>query len=625
MSKGQENQRKWAWRSLYVVVLLLTGPAIYANALSGPFIFDDIDGIVDNPHIRRLWPPSNLLSAPPNTIARARPVVSFTLAVNYALGGLEPAGYRVLNIAVHTLASVVLFGVIRHTLLTPSLKDRFARSADGLAFACALIWLVHPIQSECINYVSQRTESLMGLFYFLTFYCAARGLNSARRGWWHVAAVAACALGMASKQVMVTAPAMVLLYDAVFAATPWRETVRRRWGLYAGLAGTWVLLAALMFAYPDTNIGYEGRIGPADYALNQCVVIVDYLRRILWPHPLNVDYGNPEPRTLVEVLPHGIILAVVLVGASVLFIRRPKLGFGGLWFFVILSPTSSIVPMATEVGAERRVYVPLAGLVALAVIGGYLLIGRLASRTAAKQPRRAKAPPPPKAGWPAVLIVAVLSSALAWGTVRRNEDYDTHLSLWSTVVDVAPENYRGWNNLGIALIKRGRIEEAIPYLRRALELNPEYPEAHNHMGMALRAQGETDQALRHYRLALQYRPDFPECHYNFANALLAVGAGEQAVAHYQQALKLEPDYADAHFNLGNALVRLGRLEQAAVHYRRVTQLEPSDASAYFNLGVVLAELGRTQEAIEPLRRAVALDPNHARARQRLQQLLQASP
>jgi hypothetical protein len=156
------------------VLLVLVGAATYANSLSGPFIYDDEEAIEENTHLRPPWSVSRVLGAPPQSPLAGRPVVGASFALNYAAGELDVRGYHTLNIAIHILVALVLFGIVRRTLLTPAMRSRFERAATGIAFACALLWLVHPLQTEVVNYTTQRTESLMGLFYFLTLYCAIR-------------------------------------------------------------------------------------------------------------------------------------------------------------------------------------------------------------------------------------------------------------------------------------------------------------------------------------------------------------------------------------------------------------------------------------------------------------------
>jgi 4-amino-4-deoxy-L-arabinose transferase-like glycosyltransferase len=227
---------------LIPLLVIGIGLLVYSNSLRVGFMFDDVPHIVENPRIRQLWPPWDVLTH------TSRPVVMLSLALNHALGGLNPWGYHLFNVGIHILAALALYGVVRLTFLSETLRPRFGPATAGwLAGVVSLIWLVHPLQTESVTYVIQRGESLMGLFHLLTLYCVIRSSGSAGSMWWQVGAVTSCALGMASKPVMVTAPVVVLLYDRVFLAKSWSEVMQRRWRLYAWLAATWLLLPLLLY------------------------------------------------------------------------------------------------------------------------------------------------------------------------------------------------------------------------------------------------------------------------------------------------------------------------------------------------------------------------------------------
>ena len=210
-SSASQSTRAAIWVRAGVIVLL--GILIYGNTLSAPFILDDEESITLNEQIRQLWPPSVVLFPAREVPTAGRPVANVSLAVNYAADGLDPRGYHIVNIGIHIACALVLFGIVRRTLLLPSLAPRFGAASANLAGAAALLWLVHPLQTEAVDYVTQRTELLMGLFYLLTLYAALRARDARP---WQVTAVACCLLGMASKESMATAPLMLVLFDWTF-------------------------------------------------------------------------------------------------------------------------------------------------------------------------------------------------------------------------------------------------------------------------------------------------------------------------------------------------------------------------------------------------------------------------
>ena len=287
-------------------LIVLATLAAYANSFQGVFVFDDQPSIVDNPTIRHLWPIWRVLFPPSHgETVSGRPLLNLTFAVNYALGGLNPWGYHAVNLAIHVLAALPLFGILCRTLRLPPLRDRFGRSATLPALAISLLWAVHPLQTESVTYVAQRAESLCGLFYLLTLYCFIRGatIDPASRSavrrppLWYSAAIFSCLLGMATKEVMATAPLMVLLFDRTFLAGSFAQALRRRWGLYLGLAATLGGLAYLVVATPAGRGGTAGfatpeALGAWEYIRSQPAAILHYLRLAVWPHPLCIDYGR---------------------------------------------------------------------------------------------------------------------------------------------------------------------------------------------------------------------------------------------------------------------------------------------------------------------------------------------
>ena len=311
-----------------------------------------------------------MLVPPANTPVAGRPLVNLTFAINYALGGLDVGGYHVVNLALHLLCALLIFGLVRRTLDDLG-WGRNGRPDRDLAWAVALLWTVHPLNSEVVDYLTQRTESMMALCYLLTIYAAMRGLTGRHRGAWQTVAVAACFGGMASKETMVAAPVMVILYDAVFVFSSLREAVQKRWPFYASLAAAWIFLAILVVSNGQTgSSGFStARTSPSAYLLNQAIMLPRYLRLAVWPSSLVLYYGWPRTVTLAEIWPSGVLIIALLLGTLVALVRWPKVGFLGAWVFVSLAPTSSLVPIATEVGAERRMYLALAGLITLAVVG----------------------------------------------------------------------------------------------------------------------------------------------------------------------------------------------------------------------------------------------------------------
>ncbi|UCE61320.1 MAG: tetratricopeptide repeat protein [Phycisphaerales bacterium] len=599
---------------LWALALIAVGAATYANTLSGPFIFDDEKTILGNPDIRHVWPPWPTGDSETQHSAAGRPLIHLSLAINYAIGGLDTRGYHVVNIAVHILCALVLFGIVRRTLLSERLHLRFGHAASVIGLVCALLWMIHPLQTECVNYLIQRTESIMGLFYLLTLYCAIRADGSDSPLTWQGVAVFSCALGMASKEVMVTAPVMVLLYDWAFKVQPFRQIFRRRWGLYVGLAATWLILAVLVASGPRSkSVGFGLGVGAFDYALNQCSAIATYLRLALCPYPLVMDYGYPASLRVAEVAAQAILVVGLLGATAFAIVYRPMVGFLGAWFFVILAPTSSVIPITTEVAAERRMYLPLAGVIVLLAVGCHSLVEYTTTSIRARRQATSGLRTFGYERWIGVTLVTVLAITLGWTSLLRNRDYRCAVSIWRTAVEHRPDNRRAYFNLADLLNAEGKVDEAISHYREALRIKPDFAKAHNNLGLALQSQGKVDEAMEHWIEALRADPEHVGAHNNLGVALHSRGMADEAIKHYRRALLIEPDHIDAHNNLGIALQWQGRLDEAISHYRQILQIEPRHAQAHNNLGTVLQLQGKLDDAIAHFFRAVRFKPNYADA------------
>jgi Flp pilus assembly protein TadD len=580
-----------------VLLLPLLGLAAYAGSFSAPFLFDDQAAVLRNPDIRRLWPFAPTYAAAPLI---GRPVPTFTLALNYALGGLDVRGYHAVNLALHVLAGLALFGVVRRTLAAPRLAPRLGAPAPWLALAVAAIWLVHPLLTESVIYVTQRTELLMGLFYLLTLYCALRAWSGGRPAAWSVASVSACTLAVLSKESAVSAPLMVLLQDGLFVSPSLREALRRHWRLYAGLTVPWAVLVVSLVLQPrEQSIGFDQGVSAWEYGRTQLGVLVRYLRLAVWPDALCVDYGVFVAHAPGEIVPAGLVVAALAAGTVWALRRGHPLGFLGAWFFLLLAPSSSFVPLSREMMAERRMYLPLAAVVALGVVGTWAVAGR-ARGPADRWTARGRM-------LGAGLVVAVVA-VLGVLTVERGRDYASELTIWTDTVRKRPENHRAHNNLGNVLLGLGRADEALAHYAEALRLAPGYASAHSNRGNALLRQGRRQEAIASWEEAIRLQPDFVLARYNLATVLLEDGRVDEAIAHYREAIRMSPTNAEVYNNLGIALLRRARVEEAIASFTHAVDLDPASAEAHGNLGVALFRAGRLDEAVERLARAVELSP-----------------
>ena len=574
VSASSGPQRMW----FGMCVILFSCFAAYYNSFEGVFVYDDIDSISNNRHIRTLWPLSEAMSLPllnVDTTTSRRPLLSLSFALNHFLFGPEPWGYHLVNLVIHMTAALLLFGIVRRTLCLEQFRDRYGGRSAGLALSVALIWSVHPLQTDSVTYIVQRAESLMGMLYLLTLYCALRGFHSRRAIYWHSAAVVACVVGVGVKEVMLTAPLVVLLYDGTFISESFRSAWRQRRKFYTALVASWSVFVILTLAGLDeVSQDFTAR-SPLAYALTQPGVILYYLRLSVWPDPLVLDYNFSYAESVSEILPASCVI-VLLIGVSAWGLyRRRWFGFLGAWFFLILGPSSSFASLL-QICVEHRMYLSLGTVVVLTVLAGDALLRRFFAGSISAYQKRV--------GTLMVLAAAVM---LIMRTQARNHDYHSRLVMWTKNIQSAPgrESPVAHNSLGVEFFAQGESAKAIVQFRRALDIRPDSAYAHNNLGSALSALGEPVEAIIHYRRALRINPDFASAHNNLGLALSALGESAEAIFHFRRAIRLDPDYAFAHNNLGIELFALGQSAEAIAHFRRAIRVDPDYADAHANLDI----------------------------------------
>ncbi len=574
-------------------VIVLVGLLCYLNSLGGAFVFDDASSIVTNPTIRHLGAIGEVLATPATQVtAQGRPLLNLSLALNYALGGTAVVGYHWVNLAIHLAAALALFGLVHRTLGLPGLPARFSTRATAIALAIAVLWVAHPLQTQAVSYVIQRAESLMGLFYLLTLYGFVRGAAPAGRRAWLMVAFVACLCGMATKEVMATAPLMVLLFDRTFLAGGFAAALARRRWFYAGLAATWVLLGFLVLGGGGNrggSIGFGTGTAWWAYSATQFGAVCHYLRLALLPYPLVFEYGTIWVKSVPEVLGPALLVAALLAATAYAVIRLPRLGFVAAWFFMILAVTS-VIPGTTQMIVEYRMYLPLAAVMTGIVLMGVSLFGDHL--------------------WlPLVVVVLALGAT----TVARNRDYRTAVALWQDTVDKRPRNALAHEMLAEAREGEGEYADARAEHERALALYPDFLPAHEGLADDLVRLKQPAAAFDHYRAAAALKPDFADPHDGLGEILREAGHPERAVPEFDEAIRLKPDYAEAYFNRGNAWSSLGKTERAAVDFEAALRVRPDFSEAGFNLANSLVALGRTAAAEAQFQAVLAQRPEYAKA------------
>jgi tetratricopeptide (TPR) repeat protein len=439
--------------------LLLAGAVgvVYLNSFRGVFQFDDYNVIVDNGGVHS-W--SAYLAGLPRGI---RPLLKFTYTLNWT-SGLGLFGFHLVNVGLHAANAAMLF-LLASRMGGPSVP-RFAALLPALLFA------VHPVQTEAVTYISGRSVSLMAFFYLGSLLAYLRGRERGSRLLLHVASPILFLLAAASKEVALTLPFALVLCEAVRRErTGWKEALRAQavhWGLLAAL----VVLLLAHAGYGRLLEACFGIRGAAANLLTQVHGIGYLLSRLVMPHALNIDPDLPAFSGASPVLLPEALLIAALLAAGILGLRKRSLaGFGILWFFLHLVPTNSFIPRL-DVANERQLYLAAWGLF-LAVAAGTDLL-------------REK-----QGAWRVMAVCAVLVFTLGVLTVYRNTAYRSEVALWEDSVRKSPGKARGWNNLGYAYQQAGRIRDAEGAYLRALRIDPGYALSRGNL-RRLKAGSESD-------------------------------------------------------------------------------------------------------------------------------------
>jgi Flp pilus assembly protein TadD len=547
----------------------------YANALDGAFVFDDEVSIVENSSIRKLWPLADVLAtkAEGGRTHDSRPLLNLSLAIDYAVHGLWRPGFRIMNLMIHLVNTLLVFDVARRILRLAGLSNR---DAPLLSAITALLWTVHPLHTAVNTYVIQRAESLAALFILAAFDAAivalSRGSLAAAVG-----AAAFAIVGATAKETTAAILPLVTAFDWAFhdRLSAAGSDRRVRPILYVGLA----LNPVVIFGLAAVLGGRGGSAGlttasVVGYALTQCRAIWLYLGRFLWPATLVLDHGEGLATGLAEVWPFVVATTALVVGVAIGFWRSPRAFFPLVAATVLLAPTTSIVPVKTQTIAEHRMYLPAAFL-----MGGLVTAVASVATSLGCERRRTGCR---LAG---IAMVAAITTASVGRTIIRNRDFATAATLWQQNVRDCPANERGFTNLVAAIIREGRFAEATPLARQAVEAHPERERNWLNLGRILAEQHRDREAVGAFTEAIRRAPGEADARINLG-IVLSRGDAEAidaAIAVLDEAIRLRPDLAKGWLARGMARLRQERPDLAIGDLEKAVQLDPENPAGWANL------------------------------------------
>lgn len=586
-----------AFKRVAGLAIVGLGVLLYARTLPFPFAFDDFLYLVNNPFVKEIrsfayWGSLSSfatlayrlgLDPDLSTNLILRPVTYFTFFLNYTIAGMNPPGFRMVNIAIHCVNGVLVFALLWLLLRSSAKRASISTySAGFIALSSALLFISHPLQTESVTYIVQRFTSLGLLFYLSTLWLYFRSRTAAtgrRAALLKAGSVTALVLGMLSKESVFTAPFVLVFIDWLAMGTRLKPACRSALPHLLCLPIVPILIVMTATAQNNGQVSFATALNvansldmghsPYDYVLTQSRVVLTYLRLILLPIGLNLDPSYVPSRSLLEwrVIGSLSLIAALVGGSWVWFRRRPDdlrralLLCSIVWYFVALAPSSSIVPLPDLMADHRTHLASVAMLTALACCVDML-------RTRAARARI------PRYYFAAGIVLWV--SALSFATHLRNNVWRSEITLWRDTALKSPRKFRPWSNLGVAYFERNRHEEGIACMLRAIQLEPRFVNGYVNLSVAYNAIGQYRKAIDVAKRGLIYASGGGVLWYNKGLAYWQLGETNRSIQCLALATNLCRTDPRPSTTLGLVCTDAGRYEDALRAYQLAVSLRPDD-------------------------------------------------
>ncbi|MFQ5354258.1 MAG: tetratricopeptide repeat protein [Thermodesulfobacteriota bacterium] len=593
---------------------------IYSVTLTGDFVYDDNVQVIGNPWIRdfskipALFVSSTMSYVPGQTANTYRPVFYIIYMVEYFFFGLRPWAWHLVNVVLHGMNALALYFLASILITT---KDHYTatkkftqkKSAPLIPFFAALVFALHPINSEVVAWVGTIPElvyTLMLLSAFILYLLAER---SPGRAVPYLAFSIACFFAaLLSKETGMALIIIIPLYE--FSRHGMKSL--RRWKVFL----CYLVVAAIYMALRTHALGgmtqmrimnmtfYEG-------LLNVLPLISRYLGKLLMPINLSIVYSFEPVHSPLDIMFIIGVLASAAFGALIYYLRKERtLAFFLIWILIPLLPVLYMPILSIGGFADRYLYLSTVGFACFAATLVFKVSQKL--RVEEKHTTLLSA---------ALVLVLLLNSA---ASIKRALVWRNDYSLWSDTVTKSPNSHYVLYNLGWALHRKGgqdNLEKALMWYKEAIRVKPDKEEAHYNSALIYQNSGNDEMALKHYMVSLRLRPSHPVTYYNIAMIYQAQGRLSKAIEFYKRALNINPDYEDAHYNLAWAYQERGDYDMALVHYREVLRLSPRSAETHYNIGVIYEERGLPGRALREYQKALEANPEYGPAGFKIERLL----
>ncbi|MGD0813255.1 MAG: tetratricopeptide repeat protein [Verrucomicrobiota bacterium] len=601
INTARTKSREQGWRVAAVcLVLAAITFAVFGQTAGFGFVnYDDGRYVYENPVVAKgLTLKGMVWALTYGKIGHWHPLTWLTHMADCQIYGLWAGGHHLTNVALHALGAVLLLLALKE--LTGSLW----RSAF-----VAAVFAIHPLRVESVAWIAERKDVLSGVFFMLTLWAYARYARQPSGGR-YAAVVLAYALGLLSKNSLMTLPFVLLLLDwwplrrvkqqragggkagMAEVGTPFWKLVKEKIPLFLLTVGS----CAVSFLVPE-KVPDASKFRLPERLANAVVSYGVYLRQMVFPAGLANPYlFAPRSLPLWKVGLVFVFLAVISIIVLRCRNRRPYFLVGWLWYLGMMVPAIGLIQLSYLAHADRYTYLPGIGL----VLAGTWAVGDWSG------------------GWKhrrAILggLMGIVTGAMMVCAWKQTTYWKSGETLWVHTLDCTTDNFVAQYNLGWALFQKGKTEEAIAHYRKALEINAQSAEAHYNLATALLRTGRVDEAIDHFQRALQIRPNDAEAHFNLGNALQQRGRMAEAIAHYQEALELNPGDAKTQNNLGSVLCQNGRADEAMDHFQKALEINPGYADPHNNLGNIFLQKGGVDEAIDHFQKALRINPGYAEA------------
>ena len=570
---------------LCLAVLAITSVAVYYNSLSNGFVFDDYVVIVENKHLNDF---RNSLPSFFNDSyfkiagdeASYRPLATLSYFLIHSFAGLNPFYFHLASVFLHTLNVILVYFLI--SLL---LEDRFKALLAALLFAC------HPVLTEAVDCIAFNEDLLAAFFILLAFILYVKAVDKRPVGPAHLLSLFFFFCGLLSKEMAISLPALILLYDLTFKEVAGQglsvkhilTTLKIRWSFYTGYALVAILYLLLRFIIIVNPAG--GNMHHFGSLLKRLVYlpyhIFSFVKLAIAPYNLNVDYVYSYPHGFFEFSNLiGLVIILGLVVLSFLAYRRAKEIFFGIWWFLIaLFPVYNIIEIFNPL-AERYLYIPIFGFCLILPNILYRIFNKMLNRTLFVRTAT-------------LLVVIAAASAYATITIGRNKDWKDDFSLWSKTVLQSPGSGIAHGGLGRAYHERGQLNEAIVEFQKAVRLLPNHFKAYYILGVVYDQKGDYRNAIDNYKKSIAINPEFADAHYNLAILYHKQGLMADAIRQYKKVIELMPEDYEAHNDLGVAYAVEGKLQQAVSEWQKVLQIDPANKSARDNISKAKVQLEKS--------------------------------